>query len=81
MACELAQDDLARRACPSESDVVVARPFNHIGPRQDPTFAVSSFARQIASSKPAGLPEIHVGNSMRRDFTDVRDVVAALRPS
>jgi len=58
---------------------MVARPFNHAGPRQAPAFAVASFARQIARIE-AGLdpPEIHVGNlDARRDMTDVRDVVEA----
>ena len=61
--------------------VVVARPFNHIGPRQDAGFVVSSFARQIARAE-AGLaePVIHVGNlDARRDVTDVRDTVRAYR--
>jgi GDP-4-dehydro-6-deoxy-D-mannose reductase len=77
---KLAQDELARRACHDEGlDVVTARPFNHIGPRQEPAFSVASFARQIAWIE-AGLaaPEIHVGNlDARRDLTDVRDVVDA----
>ena len=46
---KLAQDQLALRAAREDGlDVVVARPFNHIGPRQEPGFAVASFARQIA---------------------------------
>jgi GDP-4-dehydro-6-deoxy-D-mannose reductase len=77
---KLAQDELSRRtASERHLDVVVARPFNHIGPRQDPSFAVSSFARQIALIE-AGRADavISVGNlDARRDFTDVRDVVAA----
>jgi GDP-4-dehydro-6-deoxy-D-mannose reductase len=77
---KLAQDDLSRRAVTEWNlDVVVARPFNHIGPRQDPGFAVSSFARQVAFIE-AGRAEavIEVGNlDARRDFTDVRDVAAA----
>jgi len=77
---KLAQDQLARLAAEQDGlEVVVARPFNHIGPGQDPSFAVSSFARQIALIE-AGLapPQIQVGNlDARRDLTDVRDVVAA----
>jgi GDP-4-dehydro-6-deoxy-D-mannose reductase len=77
---KLAQDQLARRAAADEGlDVVVARPFNHIGPRQQPGYAVASFARQIARIE-LGLapPELHVGNlEARRDITDVRDVVRA----
>ncbi len=60
-------------------DVVVVRPFNHLGPRQSDSFVGSSFARQIAEIK-LGLrsPKIMVGNlDPERDFTDVRDVVRA----
>jgi GDP-4-dehydro-6-deoxy-D-mannose reductase len=60
---------------------VVARAFNHLGPRQDPRFAASQFARRIAEIE-AGLldAEIAVGNlDARRDLTDVRDTVRAYR--
>jgi len=77
---KLAADDLALRAAAEDGlDVIVARPFNHAGPRQSAEYVVSSFARQIARIE-AGLapPVIHVGNlDARRDLTDVRDVVAA----
>jgi GDP-4-dehydro-6-deoxy-D-mannose reductase len=77
---KLAQDQLSLRAARDEGlDVVVARPFNHIGPGQQAGFAVSSFARQIARIE-RGLdsPEMRVGNlEARRDITDVRDVVRA----
>ncbi len=77
---KLAQDQLALRACNDDGmDVVIARPFNHAGPRQSAAYAVSSFARQIARIE-AGLaePELLVGNlDTRRDMTDVRDVVDA----
>lgn len=77
---KLAQDRLADRAWRDDGmDVVIARPFNHAGPRQAPEFAVASFARQIARIE-AGLapPELRVGNlDTRRDMTDVRDVVEA----
>jgi GDP-4-dehydro-6-deoxy-D-mannose reductase len=60
-------------------DVVVARPFNHAGPRQHPQFVVSDFGRHfalIAAGKASAV--IQVGNlDARRDFTDVRDVVRA----
>jgi len=78
---KLAQEQLAIRARADGIDVRVARPFNHIGPRQDPTFAASGFARQIAEIE-AGrrAPEIVVGNlAARRDLTDVRDTVRAYR--
>lgn len=59
--------------------VIRLRPFNHIGPRQESTIAVSSFAKQIASiEKGFAEPVIFVGNlEAKRDFTDVRDMVAA----
>lgn len=55
------------------------RAFNHTGPGQAPTFVCSDFARQIAQiEKGICEPVIKVGNlQARRDFTDVRDVVAA----
>jgi GDP-4-dehydro-6-deoxy-D-mannose reductase len=77
---KLAQDRLADRAFAEDGlDIVIARPFNHAGPRQAPAFAVSSFARQVARIE-AGLdaPDMLVGNlDARRDMTDVRDVVDA----
>lgn len=58
---------------------VVARAFNHTGPRRGDVFVTSSFAKQIAEIE-KGLKEtiIYVGNlNAKRDFTDVRDVVKA----
>lgn len=77
---KLAQDQLARLTVVEDDlNVVVARPFNHIGPGQDPSFAVASFCRQIALIEQGAMPpELRVGNlDARRDLTDVRDVVAA----
>lgn len=60
-------------------NVVIARPFNHIGPGQSPDFAVAGFARQVAEVAASRRePVIQVGDiDVTRDFTDVRDVVAA----
>ena len=59
-------------------DVVVARPFNHIGPGQTDRFVVSAFARQIVEVERGGRRAVSVGNlDAARDFTDVRDVVRA----
>ncbi|HEX5215089.1 MAG TPA: GDP-mannose 4,6-dehydratase [Vicinamibacterales bacterium] len=77
---KLAEDQLALRAATEDGlDVVIARPFNHIGPGQSAAFAVSSFARQIARSEAQLAPPVlRVGNlDARRDITDVRDVVDA----
>jgi GDP-4-dehydro-6-deoxy-D-mannose reductase len=64
---------------PEGPQVYIARPFNHVGPRQDPWFVASGFARRIADIE-AGRwqPEIQVGNlDAQRDLTDVRDTVRA----
>lgn len=77
---KLAQDQLALRVADDEHlDIVVARPFNHIGPRQETGFAVSNFARQISRiERGVAPPVLRVGNlDARRDITDVRDVVDA----
>lgn len=59
--------------------IVMARPFNHIGPRQPDHFVVSSFAKQIADRSRSGSREpIKVGDvDVTRDFSDVRDIVRA----
>jgi GDP-4-dehydro-6-deoxy-D-mannose reductase len=77
---KVVQDLLARQYFLSHNvDVVRARSFNHLGPRQSPHFVAASFARQIAEAE-MGLrePVIYVGNlESQRDFTDVADVVRA----
>lgn len=59
---------------------VRARPFNHFGPRQADNYVASEFARQIAEIE-AGKREgkaLMAGNlEAKKDFLDVRDVVAA----
>jgi GDP-4-dehydro-6-deoxy-D-mannose reductase len=62
--------------------VIRPRPFNHAGPRQDPMYAIASFARQMAEGLERGddTVTIRTGNpATRRDYTDVRDVVRAYR--
>ncbi len=60
-------------------NIVMARSFNHVGPRQSVQFVMSDFAKQIAQielHKKEAV--IKVGNlKAERDFTDVRDVVQA----
>lgn len=75
---KLAQEMLAVRTNGTVA-VTIARAFNHIGPRQDPHFAASSFAQRIADiERGRSAPEISVGNlDARRDLTDVRDTVRA----
>ncbi|MCX6564934.1 MAG: GDP-mannose 4,6-dehydratase [Candidatus Aminicenantes bacterium] len=66
--------------------IVIARPFTHTGPGQGPDFVCSDWARQIAvieaaaNGKKNGGPAavLKVGNlSVRRDYSDVRDIVRA----
>ena len=60
--------------------VIVVRPFNHVGPGQSSSFAVSALARRVVAARRAEADRIPVGTmSTRRDFTDVRDVVRAYR--
>jgi GDP-4-dehydro-6-deoxy-D-mannose reductase len=60
--------------------VIRARPFNHLGPGQSPTFAVPALAGRIIEALRTGSGVFRTGNlSARRDFTDVRDVVRAYR--
>jgi len=62
-----------------ELDVVIARPFPHTGPGQSPDFVCSDWACQIARiEENLCQPVIRVGNiEVKRDFSDVRDVVKA----
>ncbi|MDO8690147.1 MAG: GDP-mannose 4,6-dehydratase [Dehalococcoidia bacterium] len=58
---------------------IVTRAFNHEGPRRGHVFVTSSLARQIASIEKGLQPAvIRVGDlTIRRDWTDVRDMVRA----
>lgn len=59
--------------------IVIARPVNHIGPRQTPAFFVPTVAKQTAMIiKSKKKPVLKLGNiDIKRDFVDVRDVVNA----
>lgn len=61
------------------AQVLIARPFNHIGPGQSDRFVVSSLAHQVMAIKEGRQPAvIEVGDiEATRDFSDVRDVVSA----
>ncbi len=76
-----AADDIARfYARQFNMAVTVARPGNHTGPGQSPSFVVPAFARQLQAIRQGGINAIRVGNlNSSRDFTDVRDVTRAYR--
>jgi len=62
------------------TDAVMARPFNHAGPRQSSTYVLGALARQVAEVEAGRAPRVEVGNlDIVRDFTDVRDVARAYR--
>lgn len=57
----------------------VVRSFNLIGAGQAPSFALPSFASQLAAIECGAPPLLSVGNlSARRDFLHIDDAVAAL---
>jgi GDP-4-dehydro-6-deoxy-D-mannose reductase len=61
--------------------MVTARPFNHTGCGQSPAFVLPSIAKQFAEIE-LGVrpPKLNLGDiGVRRDFTDVRDVVRAYK--
>ena len=61
-------------------DIVIARPFNHIGPGQGPGFLVPDLWQQISTARETNIASIKIGNlSSRRDYTDVRDIARAYR--
>ncbi len=69
-------------------EIVMARPFNHIGPGQSKQFAIADFASQVAAYRrksaagvagASGSSQLRVGDiTATRDFTDVRDMRAYL---
>lgn len=79
---KLAQEMVAQRAWQDDGiPAVIARAFNHVGPRQSPSFVAPSLAQQISEIE-AGKrqPRLTMGNlESQRDLMDVRDTVAAYR--
>jgi GDP-4-dehydro-6-deoxy-D-mannose reductase len=60
--------------------LVVTRSFNHSGPGQRAEFVLPALARRVALVHAGQATSVPVGNlDVRRDFTDVRDVVGAYR--
>lgn len=75
---KLAQEMLGAYYAKRGFEVMTARPFNHVGPGQQPGYLVADICSQVAARERAGGGQITVGDlSSARDYTDVRDVVAA----
>jgi GDP-4-dehydro-6-deoxy-D-mannose reductase len=77
---KVAQEMLSKRAWEDDGiAALIARSFNHIGPRQAPSFVASSIAKQIAEIESGTRPPtLQMGNmESERDIMDVRDTVRA----
>ena len=60
--------------------LTVARSFNHTGPGQRAEFVVPALAGRVRAVAEGKAPAVPVGNlEVRRDISDVRDVVRAYR--
>src|SRR5690606_38366342 len=70
---KIAMERAMEKFVASGLDIVIARPFNHIGPGQLNGFIVPDLTSQVIESD-----AIKVGDlTTKRDYTDVRDVVKA----
>ncbi len=79
---KIAQEMVAMRAWQDDGiPALIARAFNHVGPRQAPSFVASSIAKQIAEIEAGRRPaKLELGNlASQRDIMDVRDTVRAYR--
>lgn len=71
---------LSMLASRNQLDIIITRSFNHIGPGQKKGFVVPDFASGIVNVERGLTKELEVGNlQVRRDFSDVRDIVRAYR--
>lgn len=60
--------------------IIIARPFNHVGPGQSTKFFLPALVERLLRARATGQSDVAVGNlASRRDFSDVRDVVRAYR--
>lgn len=79
---KLAQELVAAQAWNEHRiPTLLARAFNHVGPRQTPAYVAPTIARQIALIERGALPPVlKLGNlDPERDVMDVRDTVRAYR--
>lgn len=78
VAGKLRAEQVAKEFREAGDDVVIARPFNHIGPGQSKGFLVPDLFNELRRASSDGGNTILVGNlATRRDYTDVRDIVKA----
>lgn len=77
---KITQEEMAHYYGQRHLEVIIARPFNHIGPGQGLGFIVPDLASQVINFKNNKTSEVLVGNlDAKRDYTDVRDIAHAYR--
>lgn len=77
---KLGQEQMAEYYTTRGFEIVIARPFNHIGPGQGPGFIVPDLAQQVIAYERGEATQVLVGNlDAKRDYTDVRDIATAYR--
>lgn len=77
---KIGQEQMAQYYTTRGFECIIARPFNHIGPGQNPGFIVPDLAQQIVAVASGQQQEVLVGNlDAQRDYTDVRDITRAYR--
>jgi GDP-4-dehydro-6-deoxy-D-mannose reductase len=77
---KIGQEEMSQYYTTRGLEVIIARPFNHVGPGQRLGFIVSDLAQQIISVEAGKQQTIGVGNlDAKRDYTDVRDIARAYR--
>lgn len=60
--------------------VIISRSFNHTGPGQPDTFVIPKIMKQIVEVKKGKREQLELGSiEIKRDISDVRDVVRAYR--
>lgn len=77
---KMAQEQTAMLyAAAYQLELVIVRAFNHIGPGQAARFVIPDWCSQVVRmERGQQSPKLLVGNiDVRRDFTDVRDIVRA----
>lgn len=72
-----AESELLRSVAENGLDGVIARAFQHAGPRQDPRLMLSEWCRQIIDPQPPPVRVLSLNAFF--DLSDVRDVVRAYR--
>lgn len=77
---KIGQEEMAHYYALRGFEVIVVRPFNHIGPGQNLGFLVPDLVKQIVDAERGATQQILVGNlDAKRDYTDVRDIARAYR--